>query len=171
MKCLLTCGFCPNSGWLVSELNCSSKLRLQDNTSRKANSKIMCENCYVVAKSCPTLLRPHGLYSLPFSSVHGIFQARILEWVAMSFLRGSSWPRDQTWVSCSGKQILYYWATRETMCKNTEHNLGLGGLQHQNEKHEWTTHVWADVQFHSLEVEHFIFWPIMCFSVSFSGEC
>ena len=38
-------------------------------------------------------------YSLPGSSVHGILQARILEWVAIPFLRGSSWPRDWTWVS------------------------------------------------------------------------
>ena len=41
-------------------------------------------------------LWPHGLYSLPGSSVHGIFQARILEWVNISFSRGSSWPRDWT---------------------------------------------------------------------------
>ena len=39
-------------------------------------------------------------YSLPGSSVHGIFQVRILEWVAISFSKGSSQPRDQTWVSC-----------------------------------------------------------------------
>ena len=38
-------------------------------------------------------------YSLPDSSVHGIFQARILEWVAIPFFRGTSWPRDQTQVS------------------------------------------------------------------------
>ena len=38
--------------------------------------------------------------SLPGSSVHGILQARILEWIAISFSRGSSWPRDQTRVSC-----------------------------------------------------------------------
>ena len=38
--------------------------------------------------------------SLPGSSVHGIFQARILEWVAISFSRGSSWPRNWTGVSC-----------------------------------------------------------------------
>ena len=35
-------------------------------------------------------------YSLPGSSVHGIFQARILEWIAISSSKGSSWPRDQT---------------------------------------------------------------------------
>ena len=39
--------------------------------------------------------------SLPGPSVHGIFQARILEWVAISFSRGSSPPRDWTWVSCT----------------------------------------------------------------------
>ena len=39
-------------------------------------------------------LWPHELYSLPDSSVHGIFQTRILEWVAVSFSRGSSWPRS-----------------------------------------------------------------------------
>ena len=41
------------------------------------------------------------------SSVHGISQARILECVAISFSRGSSWPGDWTWVSCIGRQILY----------------------------------------------------------------
>ena len=45
-------------------------------------------------------LRPHGLHSPPGSSVHGILQARILEWVAMPFSRGSSWPQDQTCLSC-----------------------------------------------------------------------
>ena len=39
-------------------------------------------------------------YSPPGSSVHGIFQARILEWVAISFSRGTSRPRSRTWVSC-----------------------------------------------------------------------
>ena len=45
--------------------------------------------------------------SLPGSSVHGILQARILEWVAISFSRASSWPKDQTWVSYIGRWILY----------------------------------------------------------------
>ena len=53
----------------------------------------------LVAQSCPTLCDPLD-YSLPGSSVHGIFQARILEWVAISFSRESSWPRDRTSVSC-----------------------------------------------------------------------
>ena len=50
-----------------------------------------------VALSCPTLSDRMDC-SLPGSSVHGIFQARVLEWVAISFSKGSSRPRDQTWV-------------------------------------------------------------------------
>ena len=52
-----------------------------------------------VIQSCPTLCDPMNC-SLSGSSVHGIFQARILEWVAISFSRGSSRPRDQTRVPC-----------------------------------------------------------------------
>ena len=51
--------------------------------------------------------------SPPGSSVHGIFQARTLEWVAISSTRGSSQPRNRTCISCIGRQILYYWATWE----------------------------------------------------------
>ena len=47
------------------------------------------------------------------SSVYGLPQARILEWVTISFSRGSSWPKDWTCISCIGRQILYHWATRE----------------------------------------------------------
>ena len=52
-----------------------------------------------VAQSCPTLCDPMDC-SLPHSSVHGIFEARILEWVAISFSRGFSQAKDQTQVSC-----------------------------------------------------------------------
>ena len=54
-------------------------------------------------------------YSPPGSSVHDISQARILEWVSISFSRRSSWPRVQTHVSCIGRQILYHWATWEAL--------------------------------------------------------
>ena len=50
--------------------------------------------------------------SLPGSSVHGILQARILEWVAMSFSRESSWPRDRTQVSHIAGRFFTIWATR-----------------------------------------------------------
>ena len=53
-----------------------------------------------VAQSCPTLCDPMDC-SLPGSSIYGIFQATELEWVAISFSRGSSRPRDRTLVSCT----------------------------------------------------------------------
>ena len=57
------------------------------------------QRCGLVTKSCLTLVTPMDC-SPPGSCVHGIFQARILEWVAISFSRGSSWPRNQTRFSC-----------------------------------------------------------------------
>ena len=51
----------------------------------------------LVTQSCPTLYMD---CSLPGSSVHGIFQARILECVAIPFSKGSSQPKDRNWVSC-----------------------------------------------------------------------
>ena len=65
-----------------------------------------------VAQSCLTLFDPMDRSS-PGSSVHGIFQARVLEWVAISFSRGSSQPRDWTWVSCTAGRRFTIWATRE----------------------------------------------------------
>ena len=53
----------------------------------------------VCAQSCPTHCNPMDC-SLPGSSIHGIYQSRILEWVAISSSRGSSWPRDQIGVFC-----------------------------------------------------------------------
>ena len=52
-----------------------------------------------VTQSCLTLCDPMDC-SVAGSSVHGIFQTRILEWVAVAFSKGSSQPRDQTQVSC-----------------------------------------------------------------------
>ena len=67
---------------------------------------------YSVAQLCPTVCNPMDC-SPPASSVYGIFQARILEWVAISSSRGSAWPRDWTSVSYTGRWILYHWATWE----------------------------------------------------------
>ena len=71
--------------------------------------KSLCVSHWVVSDS----LWPHGLSSPPASSVHGIFQSRILEWVAISFSRGSSQPRDWTRVSCIAVRCFTVWATRE----------------------------------------------------------
>ena len=76
----------------------SSHVRMWENVSRS----IM-----------PDSLQPNGQKrSSPGFSVHGILQAIILEWSAISFSRGSSWPRDQTWVSCIAGRFFSNWATR-----------------------------------------------------------
>ena len=73
-----------------------------------------------VAQLCLALCNPMDC-SPPDSSVHGILQARILEWVAIPFSRGSSWPRNRTWVST-------IWNTREAL-----HNI----IAQKGAKHEW----------------------------------
>ena len=65
-----------------------------------------------VAQSCPTLCDPMDC-SPEGSSVHGVLQARILEWVAISFSRGSSRPRDWTQVACIAGRRFNLWTTRE----------------------------------------------------------
>ena len=66
------------------------------------------------AQSCPTLCNPMDC-SLPVSSVRGIFQAIVLEWIAISFSRGSSRSRDRTQVSCIVDRRFTAWATREAL--------------------------------------------------------
>ena len=85
----------------------------------KINSEILRELWWLkmasevkVAHSCPTLWDAMDC-SLPGSSVHRILQARILEWVAITFSRGSSQSRDETQVSCIAGRIFTVWATRE----------------------------------------------------------
>ena len=68
--------------------------------------------CCLVDKSCPSLCDPMDC-SPPGSSVHGICQARILEWGATSFSGGSSQSRDRTCISCTDGKILYSWTTCE----------------------------------------------------------
>jgi len=65
-----------------------------------------------VAQSCPTLCDPMDC-SPPGTSVNGIFQAKVLEWVAISFSRGSAWPWDWTQVSRIAVRRFTLWATRE----------------------------------------------------------
>ena len=67
-----------------------------------------------VVQSCLTLCDPMDC-SLPGFSVHGILQARILEWVSISFSRGSSQPRDRTQISHIAGRHFNLWATREAL--------------------------------------------------------
>ena len=72
--------------------------------------------CMLVIQSCLTLCDPMDC-SPPSSSVHGILQARILEWVAISFSRGSLQPRDRTQVSHIAGGFFTVWATKEAAFK------------------------------------------------------
>ena len=73
--------------------------------------------CFVLwwwfnCKLCPTFWDPKD-YRLPGLSIHQIFQARILKWVAVSFSSGSPQPRNRTQISCFGMWILSCWVIRE----------------------------------------------------------
>ena len=62
-----------------------------------------------VPQSCPSIWDPMNY------TVHGILQARILEWVAVPFSRESSQPRDQTHVPCVGRRILSHWTPGKSL--------------------------------------------------------
>ena len=64
----------------------------------------------LVAQLCPTLWDSMDC-SPPDCTVHGIFQARIPEWVGIPFFRGSFWPKDRTWISCTvgDSLLLNHW--------------------------------------------------------------
>ena len=85
-----------------------NNLRYADDTT------LMVESESEVAQSCPILCDPVDC-SPSSSSVHGILQARILVWVAISFSRGCSRPRDQTQVSCIAGRRFILWATKEEL--------------------------------------------------------
>ena len=106
----------------------------------------------LVSQLCPTLCDPMNCSS-PGSSVHGILQARIQDWVAISFSRGSSRPiepvsRHGNWarVSCIGRWILYYWVTREVpqvyLGNNKTIKLGRVILAHCWHKQRALTSIW-----------------------------
>ena len=122
------CG-CPNVGWKrISRHRALQKgvslwrTKSRDNvgTASAAGQQLLTgqgESMFFVGlwscsatKSWPTLFEPP-----PGSSVHGISQVRILEWVAISFSRGSSQPSGGSCISCIGRRILYHWAYREDL--------------------------------------------------------
>ena len=93
---------------------------------KKYDEAVYCHLAYLtyiqsrseVAQSCPTLCDPMD-YSLQGFSIHGVFQARVLEWVTISFSLGSSWPRDQIQVSRIVGRHFTIWATREAHMQST----------------------------------------------------
>ena len=99
--------------WERSLSHCTSReIPLSLLHLNKSLSNCCC--CCVAAKVHLILFDPKDC-SQPGSSFQGILQARILEWVAISFCSGSSRPKDQTHVSCISRWILYCWATREAL--------------------------------------------------------
>ena len=85
---------------------CTGMQRVRHNFKHACIHTHTNENWVLVTESFPTLCDTMDC-TPPGSSIHGILQAWILEWVAIPFSRGSSWPRDQTWVSHISKQIHY----------------------------------------------------------------
>ena len=77
---------------------------------------------------CPTLCDPMD-YNPPGSSVYGILQARILEWVAIPFSRGFSRFRDQAWVSCIAVRFFTIWAIREAQPQGAQVQFLVGELR------------------------------------------
>ena len=106
-------------GGALSSFTSESSSSLPQQLPQGYETNLESESESEVVQSCRTLCDPMDC-SLPGSSVHGILQARILEWVTISFSRGSSQPRDRTQVSCIGGRYFNLGATRE--CHET--NLG-----------------------------------------------
>ena len=91
-------------GWMTelnwTEIHAQAKVRAGRQISRsKMVNVFFKDECQSFSLSCLALCDPMD-HSPPGSSVHGILKARILEWVAIPFSRGSSWPRDHNKVSC-----------------------------------------------------------------------
>ena len=86
-----------SSFYIVNRMICSSR--------KAVLISVLCMHAKSL-QSCLTFCNPMD-HNLPGFSVHGILQARILKWVAISFSRGSSQPRDWTRVSCIGRCVLY----------------------------------------------------------------
>ena len=84
------------ASWQLEFLLTQQKSQISSQSADTAYS-VHCCCCCLVAKSCLTLLQPHGLWP---ARLQRISQARILEWVAISFSRESSQPRGQPLISC-----------------------------------------------------------------------
>ena len=93
--------------------NLSPRLKVKDTPNWVVRADLWL--CACVFSNAHNQLRPTLCDSppLPGSSVHGISQARVLEWVAMPSSRGSSRPRDRTCISCTSGRFFTHWATWE----------------------------------------------------------
>ena len=115
----------------------------------KNNKFMVCCCCCLVPQSYPTLWDPMDC-SLPGSSVHGISQARILEWVAIFFSWGSSWPRDQTHVFCIDRRVLYSLSHQGSPSWSVKihYNVPQASLHHISHlQNTWETHTSVSVSY------------------------
>ena len=101
--------------WFWGNICCNLKFKKNFLLERTKDSYILRARCCC----CCLVTQLYLIYcnhmdcSKPDSSVHGMFQARIQEWIAISVPRGSSRPRDRTCISCIGRHVLYCWGSRE----------------------------------------------------------
>ena len=104
-----------NAGWTIRNLfyNINKNCLPSGHNGRafKSNLVVWCKR-KKVSPSCLYSLQPHEHCRPPGSSIHGIFQARVLEWVSISYSRESSQSRDRTWVSQIVGRRFTIWATR-----------------------------------------------------------
>ena len=107
----------------------------RDDTTKWSKSErerqISHDTTYVVVESLSRVWSMNC--SPPGSSVHGISQTRILAWIAISFSKESSQPRDRTRIFCIDRRILYHWATREALLIHGHVESKIG--------HKWV-HLW-----------------------------
>ena len=114
--------------------------------------------CVWVTQLCPTLCDPTDC-NPPGSSVHGILQARILEWVASPFSRGSSWPRDRTLISCITGRVFTIWATGRSLPQEyiiILNNFSLFFLPVLL-RYNWHT-AWYKFKVYNIMIWHYISW-------------
>ena len=107
----------------------------------------------MVAQSCPTLFNRVDC-SMPGSSVRGILQARILEWVAMPFSKGSSWPRDWTHVSCIAGRFFTVWGPGEAPVIVQVNSIGFWRMGYDSKMHHGLITFFPPLCFHPLWIIH-----------------
>ena len=124
--------YSQTESWCTSELGAALSELWDRHIHKSLQTKRLCRiECYVRVYMCTlncVQLWNTVDYSPPGSPVHRISQARIPEWVAISSSRGSSWPRDQTrvsCVSCIGRWIIYHWAPWVLMRQVTNGSSGV----------------------------------------------
>ena len=115
--------------WLCCRGNWQDRRHLQTEGGTRAGRRRWGHLKVFVAQLGPTLSDPVDCCQ-PGSSVPGLLQARILEWVAIPFSRGSFQPRDWTWVSCIGGRFFTIWTTREAWCSCMHSDKCMGSCVH-----------------------------------------